>query len=87
MTYIPLEEDYDKRCSYFDRQPPQYYRGPPAGYYASGAAGSPSSMLFGGSPPSINRLVESLVTFSFLESFHLFWQNAFVFAILAILVY
>lgn len=25
VTYIPLTEDYDKRCSYFERQPPMYY--------------------------------------------------------------
>ncbi|KPM02273.1 hypothetical protein QR98_0006820, partial [Sarcoptes scabiei] len=25
VSYIPLDDDYDKRCSYFDRPPPAYY--------------------------------------------------------------
>lgn len=24
VSYIPLDEDYDRRCSYFDREPPSY---------------------------------------------------------------
>ena|SRR6218665_940559 len=27
ITYIPLSEDYDKRCSYFDRPPPSTFTG------------------------------------------------------------
>lgn len=27
VTYIPLEDDYDKRCHYYDRRPPPYFSG------------------------------------------------------------
>lgn len=46
VTYIPLDQDYDKRCSYYDRRPPSYWGG-----YTNGGArmlSNPINRLVGG---------------------------------------
>ena len=65
ITYIPLEEDYDKRCNYFEKRPPSYWGG-----YTNGASSS-----FGANHHPINRLISTIVNLS-TNSF-IVWENVF----------
>jgi len=71
ITYIPLDQDYDKRCSYFDRRPPSYW----GGYTNGGAMNHPSP---------INRLAGAVINWSALFAGnwpHLAWDNVLVLAV------
>ena len=76
VTYIPIEEDFDKRCQYYDKRPPSYYGG-----YTNGAGNS----LSGGHP--INHLVSSIVNFTILDNFHLVWDNVFALGVIALFLF
>lgn len=71
ITYIPIEEDYDKRCSYFDRQPPPQYMG-----YTNGAG-------FSITYSPINKIIGSILDLTFVNNYHLLWNNVFFVVILS----
>lgn len=74
VTYIPLEEDYDKRCSYFPNQPPSYYRGP--GYINNAHMAT----------HPINELFANILQFSLIGTCQtLFSTNLFGFMLLVLM--
>ena len=71
VTYIPLEDDYDKRCHYYDRRPPSVYRD-----YTN----SCSTML-----NPINHLMNNIMQLSLTEAFYTLFTQQFMFYSLIIM--